>query len=310
MRNNLILLFCLIINNSLGQNPNWIQLPDSNASWCAQRGFLMTGNPDAFHTYNYIQTISGDTLINGLVYHKIYESGILDIMAIPPTTWTYTYYNNEYVGCIRENNNRQAYQIPKLFSVEIPLYDFNLQIGDTVPSSPSIIVSGIDSIFDGFDFRLRFKLSSADTTFWPGYGYFEHVSWIEGIGSTGGNFFSLGPYFERGGTLYEFTHNGIIYYQDSIGSCNLSLNYSEFSNQSTISIFPNPVLDKLYIDIDNYFSERVSILVTDLSGRLIFNRQLQKGKNECNLENLASGIYIYKLCEGKSIIDSGKLLKQ
>ncbi|MBL0074033.1 MAG: T9SS type A sorting domain-containing protein [Bacteroidetes bacterium] len=309
MRNYFIILFCLIFNNLPGQNPSWTQLPDSNATWCAQRGFLVTGNPDAFHTYNYIQTIAGDTLINGLVYHKIYESGILDIMSIPPTTWTYTYYNNEYVGCIRENNNRQAFKIPSSSNVERLLYDFNLQIGDTVPSSPSIIVSGIDSIFDGFDFRLRFKLSSADTSFWPGFGYFEHVSWIEGIGSTGGNFFSLGPYFEHGGTLYEFTHDGIIYYQDSIASCGLTLNTDELANTVKAKIYPNPFQDKIEIDLDANISGEIHFEIFDLSGKKCSVLILKNKSNLFDLGQLRSGFYFYKLYSGDHCLKSGKLMK-
>jgi hypothetical protein len=120
----------------------------------------------------------------------------------------------------------------------------------------------------------------------------------------------LGPYFEHGGRLFEFTHLGTIYYQDSISLCNLSLNYSELPFITSINIFPNPVLDNLIIDINSYFSDRLSILVTDLAGKIILSKQLQMGKNECNLEDLAAGIYIYKLSDGISLIDSGKILKQ
>jgi len=309
MRNYSIILFCLIINNLPGQNPSWTQLPDSNATWCGQRGFLVTGNPDAFHTYNYIQTIAGDTLINGLVYHKIYESGILDIMSIPPTTWTYTYYNNEYVGYIRENNNRQAFKIPSSSNVERLLYDFNLQIGDTVPSTPSIVVSGIDSIFDGFDFRLRFKLSSADTTFWPGFGYFEHVSWIEGIGSTGGNFFSLGPYFEHGGTVIEYTHHGVIYYQDSISSCGLTLNHDELANTINVKIFPNPFQDKIKIELDTNIAGEFYFELFELSGKKCSVLKLQNKSNLIDFGKLRSGFYFYKLYDGNQCLNSGKLMK-
>jgi hypothetical protein len=310
MRQLFFILFSVVFIHSHGQNPNWIPMPDSNATWCAQRGFLVTGNPDAFHTYNSIQYISGDTLINGLVYHKIYESGILEVMTIPPTSWTFTYYNDEYVGCIRENSNRQAFQIPNYLNFEFLLYDFNLQIGDTVPTNSLIILSGIDSIFDGTNYRQRFKLSSADSSFWPDPFYYEHVSWIEGIGSTGGNFFSLGPYFEHGGRLYEFTQNGIAYYQDSITPCNLSLGQSDIGQQKLINVYPNPIVDKLNIVYDAQTTEDIIVLIFDLSGKKLFHKTLQAGHNEIDLKYLDSGIYIYRMYVDKMFIRAGKMLKQ
>jgi len=293
----------------MGQNPNWIQLPDSNATWCAQRGFLVTGNPDAFHTYNYIQTISGDTVINGLAYHKIYESGILEIMSIPPTTWTFSYYSNEYVGCIRENNNRQSFKIPSLSTSESILYDFNLQLGDTVPSTNDIIISGIDSIYDGSNYRLRYKLSSADSSFWPSPLYYEHVSWVEGIGSTGGTFFSLGPYFEHGGKLFEFTYNGIVFYQDTISTCGLTLNQNSLNTAAKTHIYPNPFFDKITVSLSTNYNSHSIFELYDIVGKRILDSRLYKDRNELDLEYLGSGIYIYRIMnEGKAIL-SGKLIK-
>jgi hypothetical protein len=311
MRFLTISLFIFYLIPSFGQTPIYVSFPDSNATWCAQRSFLNFGNPSSIHEYNYILEMKGDTTVNGIDYHKIYESGILTITQLPAGSPISTYYSNEYKGGIRESVNKVIYAISPISGNEGVLYDFNLSLGDTLPFASNLMVTSIDSIFDGNIYRTKYNISSIDTITWPDPMYYEHVSLIDGIGSTGGLLWSLGPYFEHWGILYEFNYNGSIYYQDSINTCNISLHQSDPKNDTpSINIYPIPCKDKLYIEISETNGELLHISILNMMGQLSIETYLGNGKHNLDIEELNPGFYIYQIDIKKGIIKTGKLIQQ
>ncbi len=304
------LIFTFFAINAFGQTPSYVAFPDSNATWCAQRSYLNFGNPSDIRVYDYILEMKGDTTINGIDYHKIYESGILTITPLPAGSPVSSYYSNQYQGGIRESSNKEIYAISPISGNEGMLYDFNLSLGDTLPFASYLMVTSIDSIFDGTIYRTKFNISSIDTITWSSPGYYEHVSLIEGIGSTGGLLWSLGPYFEHWGTLSEFTIDNNVYYQDSMMSCNLSLNTVETFINEPINIYPLPCIDILFVDFNHYKILTKKIVIYDILGKIVLDKILQEKKSELDLSKLESGIYIYKLFDENSFITSGKILKQ
>lgn len=72
--------------------------------------------------------------------------------------------------------------------------------------------------------------------------------------------------------------------------------YSLLQNQGQISVFPNPVEDFCEVNFNNIDFSPTSYILTDLSGRVIFQEQL---KNQpfvrLNLTEQASGMYIFNL---------------
>lgn len=119
--------------------------------------------------------INGDTVINSLSYYKIYKTGTKYLNAP-------FYYENLYTGAIRDFNNKFLY-IKKNESNEIPLYDFNVKVDDTiqVPYEGSFeekIVSSIDSLSDG---RRIIHFNPKEPIIGCGDQYY-----IEGIGGSGG----------------------------------------------------------------------------------------------------------------------------
>ena len=65
-----------------------------------------------------------------------------------------------------------------------------------------------------------------------------------------------------------------------------------------IKVFPNPAQNKFTIQFDNSTGEDVKILITDLTGRTVFEKDFADtgtSFNESfNLQNLCSGAYIVK----------------
>jgi len=90
---------------------------------------------DQWHTWTYQQFITGDTVINGLIYHKLEENGIFEWEAypIPISSGSYLYFH-QYAGCFREDN-KVIYYISPTGTAENYLYNFNLNVGDTLPSN-------------------------------------------------------------------------------------------------------------------------------------------------------------------------------
>jgi hypothetical protein len=67
-------------------------------------------------------------------------------------------------------------------------------------------------------------------------------------------------------------------------------------NQSNISIYPNPVIDKLFIQ---GLLNPTKISVYDVLGKLVFSKTTS---SEINVDNLQSGIYILKIVDNQKEI--------
>ena len=167
---------------------NYKPLLDSVNSWCYTGNYIVLNIPDTFLAGPCYYPISsgfesenyytlGDTLINGTIYKPL-ES----------TDYYYNY--NCRTGYIREDTVlRKVYFMDNVFSPEVVLYDFGLQLSDTITlhfyNSPGYYENGIyqlDSIKSfitatGFSTK-AFYLNCPNCNFSQ-----RTVEWIEGIGS-------------------------------------------------------------------------------------------------------------------------------
>ncbi len=150
-----------------------------------------------------------DTLINGVTYHKLFK--FLNDLLLPEQAYC--------LGYIRESEDRKVwFRNPPENELQPPdtgdllLYDFAVRAGDTIPgNSPFInaeylIVSEVDSIPLEGQWRRRIH-----------FQVYEHMEWIEGIGSERGLLFGAGDqptdgscndlvcYYEGGRNIF---HNG------------------------------------------------------------------------------------------------------
>jgi len=75
-----------------------------------------------------------------------------------------------------------------------------------------------------------------------------------------------------------------------------SLSNDEYINPINLSIYPNPVVDKLFIQ---GLSIPAKISVYNLLGKLVFSKTTS---SEINLNNLQSGIYIVKIVDNQKEI--------
>ena len=64
---------------------------------------------------------------------------------------------------------------------------------------------------------------------------------------------------------------------------------------SSIKIYPLPVTDKLFIELD-FFDEVQEIFIHDINQRIVYSsNEILSNKNEINVSNFESGIYFVVL---------------
>ena len=73
-----------------------------------------------------------------------------------------------------------------------------------------------------------------------------------------------------------------------------------------VSIFPNPVIDNMQINVYAPSNENIDVAIYDASGRLIrqLNTNISKGNSKINVSHFESwptGIYSVKVISGKNI---------
>ncbi len=77
---------------------------------------------------------------------------------------------------------------------------------------------------------------------------------------------------------------------------------------SAVSLFPNPNSGTFTININNKGNGKYSLLVFDISGRIIEQKQdLVNGNNTIDESKLEQGLYLYKVYSATTLIGNGKI---
>lgn len=257
---------------------------------------------------DYQLTVTGDTVINAMVYHKLKKTGIKyqeDVLGY----CTNSIQNpiNQYAGCFRNDTlNKKIYFVPPFATADTLLYDFSLAAGDTVltylstPFGLDWVVTNIDSVNSGGVYRKRFELNNC-------LPYSLYI--IEGIGSTYGflsPFICPAPYYEYIYNLSCFSYNNITIYPDSSTACDVVSPVNDISANNKFSIFPNPANGHLYIETD-LFSYTVNII--NATGQIVLSEKNIAGNSMINIENLARGMYLLQIIVGEKM-DYQIIIKQ
>ncbi len=308
------LLFSVCCSNSIAQN--YVPFPTSNAVWYETWGEISSGNGSMQTLYNFID---GDTIINNLLYHKIYTaSGWYQspwAFGFPPpfilpSVFNYTGF---YTGAIREDSSKHVFYWPLFQNPPIHeylLYDFNLIVGDTLSDSlyniqePFVFhtVYSIDSIFDGFIYRKRYVLNS------PSYKTFL----IEGIGSTRGLIQSINPFFEGWASLLCFSEDTIPKYSDlNFNLCSLTAIEENNNRKNSFTLSPNPTTKILNLKSEQPILFPVELFVMDMQGRLKTQKIIYSNDDlSLNVKAFANGVYLLAIKNKESVLYRGMFSKQ
>ena len=132
------------------------------------------------------------------------------------------------------------------------------------------------------------------------------------IATGGEKYMTIGNFNNPTNTNYQNLtwgfDQGAYYYIDDISVIDCTNEgISTYNNGTNINIFPNPVMDKLNVQVNN--CEPTEIILYDLSSRKLL-QQTFTNTTTINTEQLAKGMYLYTVRNGNGIIKNGKVIKQ
>ncbi len=251
--------------------------------------------------------LQNDTLIQNIKYNKLFCNGRTRNL-----DGTWSYFDEGFIGAIRyENEAKKVYYRPYQSSEEYLLYDFDLNVGDTLPASyvynpeftEIITIDFIDTIIIAGDSIQRFHMDKA------GFGG-EYI--ISGIGSSLGLLEEITPYFEHSYTLLCFENYESLLTYPEFGNCTLisKIHDNTYEKDINITISPNPTNGLTMLKINQINNWQCQIHITDLLGQTIYKQNSNESTIELNFDNYQPGIYILTVINDNRIIGRKKIIKE
>lgn len=315
MRN--ILLFCISViftfQNSLSHAQTFHGIAPGS-SWIHEWDNSSWGGETVFEEI----TIGADTIISAQTYHKVisnYDGTI------------------NYLGAVRNDTaSNQVKIIPKDSVTDYKLYDYGVNIGDTVFNVYYIIypspefgeitdfkIVDIDSFMINSEYYRRYSIQNLDLV----SGNQAPDYWYEGFGSYDGvlgsdAFATVSDYkwlvcFNVNGTTYEHELLPPPKINESTSSCILNIVDIE-EKESDIIIYPTPFKDELFIS-SNQKSQSIryyDLKLYSLNGKLINSilRKQLKTELKINMSTLKPGVYFLHISSDNGTFYTKKIIKE
>lgn len=305
MRRYMFLLLTGILLSFSSAAQSYQPFPAGDASWKVIRcfSFFPAGWYDVF-TYS----MSGDTMMNGISYKKIFET----VHHLPGTPYDTLY--THFFGALREQEKqiRMVSEWTTGDTSERILYDFSVEeenewiysnlltYGDpiTIKSRSGII----DSVEIAGIFHRRIQILNAD-------GNATGESWIEGIGSVFGLVYS-GFYMITDNSYdlrcfstptAEFVNNDLnlgFCLSNPQVECEFATGTPVVSTKIPYLIYPNPVSERLLLTIQDPAADISSLTLFELTGKQVLHHPISgKQHVELNVASMPHGMYILKIEE-------------
>ena len=304
----IVIIFLVIDMCSFAQTNVYHKFPTSNAVWREESSGLYSP------CLGYQYFITGDTNITGVTYHKLQSFGgyfwmdQLQTCRFDSLIATYT----NYSGAFKEDTMfKKVFYIPSGDSTEHLLYNFNLNLGDSINNTYNYdslsayynsYVMTVDSILVGNEYRRRLGIGNS----WTGTTY---VYLIEGIGSTFGLTEPIAPHFESGSELLCFMQNSVPVYPDTNYACDLVSNIGAYSRPLPgFSIFPNPFNTTTELLFDRQYKS-IEVDVYNTTGKLFEHLEYSNcNKIQLVRRTLTDGLYFLRVTLDKNITVTDKVL--
>lgn len=304
------LLILVLLFPFASKEQTYTPFPDSSALW---QEVLLPYPPGPMPAYleHIHYTVSGDTLINSTLYKKLFKT---DYNPLCFQNFTGPYF---FGGIRNDSNERKVYYYDVSTSEEWLLYDFTLNVGDTVPptynnvSYPELYVESIDSVLIGSDFRKRF-IYSQET--------YQPIQVIEGIGAESG-LLGYMVFFESINYLRCFHQNdSLLWINPRADSCNLETDTclaisvpERIPDNRLMLIYPNPASDHIYLHLYPEIlrpSADIRIEIYNSFGEKLAENQVPKWQYmfSFNVTGLSNGLYIIVLKINQRTLSTKKFL--
>ncbi len=285
---SLLIIICII---QYADCQAYYPLPETNTYWQYTYVDLPWYCPCFGYCYKSQYEISGDTIITNNTYHKLVLSRIY---FDENCNENYSYIG--YQGAFRNQaEEKKAWFVPQGEEEEVLLYDFNLQLGDTLPVSyinpygMNYSVVEIDSVEVGNSFRKKYLLGDENYPFeWP-------YELIEGIG--GQNL--IKPIeewfnFESGYTFGCMNNADSLIYPGG-ALCNLITSDKVIQQLPGFEIFPNPTHGKFWIGNVTHGNNPLLIEIYNPMVELLTQLESSKPQIEIDLSGNPKGMYLVRI---------------
>lgn len=286
-----IILFSLLLSFGSAFAQTYVPFPDSNAYWNEIELYQGQCDPPEYCKNTYY--LLGDTVIDAYLYKKIYSTDGS---------------STSYVGGLREENKR-VYLYYTWCDHSVLLYDFNLNIGDTITTS--CLAAACDTLED-----LYMTVVSIDSVLLQdnsyrrriNFNYGSNMSWIEGIGSVSG---LLYPYYScvlcvcfRELICFQEDGNTLYLNEENVPCFNFYVSIDDpEKNDVLLQVYPNPVNYKSFVTIRSYKNIN-EVELYDIIGRKITSRyKINSKETQLQIGTYKQGIYfLYVNFQDNSII--------
>ncbi len=79
--------------------------------------------------------------------------------------------------------------------------------------------------------------------------------------------------------------------------------------QIEMVVFPNPTRANLTLRMERVPNAEMQMELYDLQGRSLYQNRIQSNENEVSMESLASGTYILRVSDNRSLLKTFKIIK-
>ncbi len=245
------------------------KFPTDSAIWQCYHNYTPDQCYNAIYDYRY----TGDSLIGGVHYSKVISEGYSGGCFILG-----------YEGALRYDsvNNIVFIILPDSINEQV-LYDFNMQIGDTIngPFHQNDVyqVVSIDTVVYAGISRKRWMFGSLMNT---------NPYIVEGIGNIEGLFTPLDRIQEMY-SLVCFSYKSFSLYPDSNYVCQTFDEIKNVERDFNLNIYPNPIHDEALFVLQNCLIQSVKLY--NILGENIFSVNVNTHEFRFNRSNLPNGIY-------------------
>lgn len=240
----------------------------------------------------YAAEIIGEIFINNITYTIL--SGLEELYIREEEGIVYQYVENEE---------------------EIILYDFTLEVGDTVPLGPEVGCvddENNNNLADVIEVSTEFiaGYNRKVITFDIGYGsnFSDNVQWIEGIGSA------------NEPTNPDFLLCDLVFFVDCFNNGEEIFSFSSFEEECnellstpevleiTTQLTPNPITEQSTLTI-NTFQNNTTIIFYNTLGQRLRQKELTNNRMTINRDDFpSSGIYFYQIAQNGVVVDTQKFI--
>lgn len=209
-------------------------------------------------------------------------------------------------------------------SDEILLYDFTLDIGDTITlpcfvcntdTTYNLIVESKDSVLTQLGYRKSITLIKdglINLEELVGVNPSDRITWIQGVGSNKGLLYDFDLQTANLLSLVHCDVNFLCHKQDSqyvygVGYCRMYATDVKEETPQLITIYPNPTDNSITVKLPIKFSS-CTLQIIDLQGRVVKTETLSGNSQAITTDNLPGGVYQLIISSKDKLLGREKLV--